>query len=249
MLGSCLMRPGLCSVTLRALGVETVAHVAAEAGLEAIEWGGDVHVPPGDLAAADAARAAGDAAGLAVASYSSYFRAGDDSPADFAAVRETAERLGAPRIRIWAGSAGSAGASPERRAAVADAVRRAAETAHGMEVALEYHKGTLTDDPRSTLALLEAVARPSVRAYWQPPEGMPDGLALDGLRRLLPHVGALHVFSWWPGTERRPLAERAALWRAALDLAGDVDALLEFVPGDDPAVVAREAATLRELGG
>src|SRR3954470_14190851 len=115
MVGSCLMRPGLCSVTLRRLGVEDVVRVAAEAGLEAIEWGGDVHVPPGDDAAADAARAAGEAAGVAVASYGSYFRAGDDPLEAFAAVRDTAERLGAPRIRIWAGSAGSAGAAGARR--------------------------------------------------------------------------------------------------------------------------------------
>jgi hypothetical protein len=58
----------------------------------------------------------------------------------------------------------------------------------------------------------------------------------------------VHVFSWWPRAERHPLAARSALWREALALAGDVDALLEFVPGDDPAVLAREAATLRELG-
>ena len=40
--------PGLCSVTMRQLGVEEVAKLAAESGLRAIEWGGDIHVPPGD---------------------------------------------------------------------------------------------------------------------------------------------------------------------------------------------------------
>ena len=59
------------------------------------------------------------------------------------------------------------------------------------------------------------------------------------------------MFSWWPGQERRRLAERETLWRGAFELlaAGrsPVDALLEFVPGDDPLLVACEARTLREL--
>jgi 3-dehydroshikimate dehydratase len=64
-----------------------------------------------------------------------------------------------------------------------------------------------------------------------------------------PWVAALHVFSWWPRDERLPLAARAELWQAALAEAGDVDALLEFVPGDDPEAVVRDAGTLWELHG
>jgi 3-dehydroshikimate dehydratase len=241
------MRPGLCSVTLRRLGVGHVVEAAAGAGLAAIEWGADVHVPPGDVVAADAARAAGERAGIAVASYGSYFRAGDDPVSAFGPVLASARRLGAPRVRVWAGSTPSAQARPQRRAEVAAGLRAAAglAAAEGIEVALEYHGGTLTDDARSALDLLEAV--PSLRTYWQPPQGLPDEDALSGLRLLLPRVAALHVFSWWPRDERLALAERADLWRQALALAGDVDALLEFVPGDDPALVAREAETLRGL--
>ncbi len=221
--------------------------VAAGAGLAAIEWGADVHVRPSDDAAADAARSAGERAGVAVASYGSYFRAGHDPPEDFDAVLATAGRLGAGRIRVWAGRTASRDAGPEQRAAVADAARRAVEEAGeaGIEVALEYHGGTLTDDPGSTLALLDEVD--SLRTYWQPPEGMPEEAALAGLERLLPRVAALHVFSWWPGNERRPLEARAGLWRRAFALAGSLDALLEFVPGDDPGTVAREARTMGEL--
>ena len=109
----------------------------------------------------------------------------------------------------------------------------------------------------SALALLEAVDRavgqsqPVAATYWQPPEGMPDDRALAGLRRLLGRVAAVHVFSWWPGNERRRLAERAGLWRAAFALlahhGAPVDALLEFVPDDDPELVAAEARTLSEI--
>jgi 3-dehydroshikimate dehydratase len=44
--------PGLVSVTLRSLPPQEIIALAVKAGMKAIEWGGDVHVPPGDVAAA-----------------------------------------------------------------------------------------------------------------------------------------------------------------------------------------------------
>ena len=64
-------------------------------------------------------------------------------------------------------------------------------------------------------------------------------VALDTLRQALPRTSTIHVFSWWPGHERLPLAERSDLWEPAFAVlaanGADRDALLEFVPGDDPA--------------
>jgi 3-dehydroshikimate dehydratase len=254
-----MIRTGLCSVTLRALAADEVVRIAAAAGLEGIEWGADVHVPPGDLATAESVRAATMAAGLRIASYGSYHRAGSGDEADFGAVLASARALGAPRIRIWAGATASADATPAARGAVAAGARDAVQlaAAAGVQVAFEFHRGTLTDGVDSALALLEAVdgagrAGPGVAAtYWQPPEGMPDAEALAGLRRLLGRVVAVHVFAWWPRNERRRLAERAGLWRAAFELLArepePVDALLEFVPDDDPDLVAAEARTLSEI--
>jgi sugar phosphate isomerase/epimerase len=247
------IRTGLCSVTLRALAAGEVIRVAAAAGLDGIEWGADIHVPPGDLATAASVRAATTAAGLRVASYGSYFRAGRDSAGAFGAVLDSARALGAPRIRIWAGATASADATPSERAAVAagarDAVDRAA--AAGLDVAFEFHRGTLADEADSALALLDAVDRPAAAMYWQPPEDLPDAPALAGLERLLGRLTAVHVFSWWPGNQRRRLAERAGLWRAAFERLAkrpaQVDALLEFVPDDDPDLVAAEARTLSHL--
>jgi sugar phosphate isomerase/epimerase len=253
-----VIRTGLCSVTLRALPADEVIRVTAAAGLAGIEWGADVHVSPGDLGTAASVRADTRAAGLHVTSYGSYYRAGHDDAADFGAVLDTARALGAPRIRVWAGATASADATPAERAAVVAAARDAVDraAAAGIQVAFEFHGGTLTDDAGSARELLEAVdaaagGRARVATYWQPPEGMPDEEALAGLRRLLGRVPAVHVFSWWPGNERRRLADRASLWRAAfgrlLEQGEPLDALLEFVPGDDPGVVAAEAQTLSQL--
>jgi 3-dehydroshikimate dehydratase len=243
---------GLCSVTLRQLPAGQVAGIAADAGLTCVEWGADVHVPPGNTKTAADVRAACGDHGLRIASYGSYFRPGRDDEADFAPVLASAMALGAPRIRIWAGGTGSAAATPDQRRAVATATREAAKNAadQGIELAFEFHGGTLTDTADSTVRLLSDVDHPAVRTYWQPPQGEPDATALRGLERVRPWVAAVHVFSWWPRDERHPLRTRESLWRAAFALlGGPCDALLEFVPGDDPAAVATEAAALRELAG
>ncbi|MEL7086971.1 MAG: hypothetical protein AAGL98_00775 [Planctomycetota bacterium] len=67
-----MILPGLVSVTFRKLTPTQICELAADAGLQGIEWGGDVHVPAGDVGAAKAVAALTRARGLAVAAYGSY---------------------------------------------------------------------------------------------------------------------------------------------------------------------------------
>ncbi|MGY5765346.1 sugar phosphate isomerase/epimerase family protein [Brachybacterium sp. DNPG3] len=255
-----MIRPGLCSVTFRALAVEDVIARAVEAGLECIEWGGDGHVPPGDLAEAERVRALTEQAGLAVASYGAYLGFADGERADeidrelIDAIIATARALGAPRIRVWAGRTPSEATDPALREEIVRRIRLFADAAGlaGIDVGLEHHGGTLTDEIGSTLRLLDEIDRSHVLSYWQPHQDMPAPEALATLRALLPRVSTIHVFSWWPGSERHLLAalpEREGLWREAFAIlreeGSDHDALIEFVPADDPALLAGEAATLR----
>jgi 3-dehydroshikimate dehydratase len=244
--------PGICSVTLRAQSPSEIVALAARAGLRTIEWGGDVHVPPGDLKLARSVRKQTTDAGLSVASYGSYFKAGAATPTEIEPTITTALELGAPRIRIWAGPWGTASATAtgETRETVASSTRLIADAAAeaGLTVAFEFHGGTLTDDPQSTLELLKQVSRPNVSTYWQPPNSVPDDQVLAGLDLVLDQVAAAHVFSWWPEAVRHPLPCRETMWRQALErlvtLDRDVDLLLEFVPDDDPAQVGAAARTL-----
>lgn len=237
------MIPGLVSVTFRQLAPEEIIRLVVEAGLRAIEWGGDVHVPTASVAGT-VRRWCADA-GIAVEAYGSYYRASGD----FGPVLETAVALGAPRIRVWAGERGSA---TEDRAAVVDGLRRAVDAAAGagIEVAAEYHANTLTDTLDSALRLLREV--PGLRPYWQPPIGSSVADALEAVPALQPV--AAHVFSWDDGGARLPLAARPELWRPVLaalgSLPGTRHVLLEFVRDDDPRVFVQDAAVLREwLGG
>lgn len=249
-----MIRPGICSVTYRDLDPAAVVEVSAQAGLECIEWSGNAHVLPGDLEGARRARDLTEQAGLAVASYGSYLRFdGSDEEGAGSAVIGSALAMGAPRVRVWAGSRDSTDVDAQQRAVLVGRIREFVDraAADGLEVGLEFHGRTLTDEVSSTERLLTEVDREALRTYWQPHQGMPHDEAVDTLRRVLPQVSTIHVFSWWPMAERLPLSERADLWRdvfAVLAAEGsDRDALLEFVPEDDPQILAREAATLRTL--
>ena len=242
------IRPGLCSVTLRESSVDEVIALAVDAGLESIEWGGDVHVPPGDT---DTAKSVGErtrAAGLEVASLGSYYRC--DGAGDFPSVLSSAAALGAPRIRVWAGEKGSADATAQDRAQVTAHLDSAALHAeeYGIELALEFHGRTLTDTAPSTLDLLSGITSTNVSCYWQPTVGATDEEALAELSQLATWVSTVHVFSWTPERERLPLAGREELWTRALSFAGTLpgvtDALIEFLPHNDPALLKPEAAVL-----
>lgn len=242
--------PGLVSVTFRQLGVADIVSLAADCGLGAIEWGGDVHVPVGDEPAAEQARSLCAEHGLAVASYGSYYRAGSTDPAEFDAVARTAAALGAPSIRVWAGRLGSNDAGPGERTAVVDALRRAVDSAaaHDIGVALEYHRNTLTDTVESTVDLLDSVGA-GLSTYWQPFPGTSPEVARAQVDRLRDRLTTLHVFTWGADGARLPLADGAALWRDVLEQVGDAPtryALLEFVAGDSPDQFRADAATLRE---
>ncbi|PZF82625.1 sugar phosphate isomerase/epimerase family protein [Jiangella anatolica] len=251
------VRTGLVSVTFRQLGVGDVLDVMDLAGLDAVEWGGDVHVPTGDLGAAQRVAAACAGRGVDIVAYGSYYRAGSDEPGAFDAVLRTAIALGAPRIRVWAGAAGSAELDPARRDLVVDDVRRitALAAVEGIEIAVEHHPGTLTDTLESALALYAEAGHPRLRPYWQPRLGLDPDEAVREVTALLPGLVTVHVFNWAADGTKLPLVGGAPLWLPVLDAlraAGDAQryALLEFVPDDDPVALVRDAITLREwLGG
>jgi 3-dehydroshikimate dehydratase len=242
-----MLTSGLVSVTFRKLAPREIVQLAATAGLRGIEWGGDIHVPAGNLQAARAVRQITADAGLQVLAYGSYFRF---QPGEaFEPVLETAVALNTPLIRIWAGNRPSAETDDAERATIVAESRRIAQLASqaGVTVAYEFHAGTLTDTTESALALLEAVE--GIRTLWQPPHEISLTAQLDSLRVILPWLANIHAFTWrGAARERLPLADGAKLWQPALEIlthsGRDHAVLLEFVAGDDPRNLLRDAATL-----
>jgi 3-dehydroshikimate dehydratase len=252
-----MITPGLVSVTFRQLPPGQIVALAAEAGLASVEWGGDVHVPHGDVARAMEVQRMTADAGLVSSAYGSYYRAGVSGAQGptFGAVLETALELRAPLVRVWAGIVGATEADATTRRAVADDLVRICDEAArvNLGVSLEFHANTLTDTAESALGLIREVNHPNLTSFWQPPNGMAAEDALRGLERLLPHVRNLHVFHWWPDRHHRlPLADGATRWRrylAAVDAPGPPvrHASLEFVAGHDVEAFRRDAAVLIRL--
>jgi len=248
-----MLQSGLVSVTLRKSPPAEIVSLVKQCGLHGIEWGGDVHVPPGNGARAAEVRDLTTSAGLSVAAYGSYYRAGQSEVAGlpFAQVLDTAVALGAPVIRVWAGTAGSDVTSDDGRWRIIEELRRIADLASGasVRISLEFHGGTLTDTNESASQLLVELDHANIWCQWQPHNGEATEDCLDGLRAILPRLGNVHVFHWWPtAAERHPLAAGEDRWQAFLEVIatapGDRFAMLEFVPGDDPLAVERDAAVL-----
>lgn len=249
-----MLSSGLVSITFRQLTPEAIIGLVCDAGLRGIEWGGDVHVPHGDLERASKVGQMTREAGLKVAAYGSYFRVGqsEQNGLPFSQVVDSARKMGAPVIRVWAGPAGSAEMDSSERGQVVEELRRMAELAAkaGVRVATEFHGGTLTDTNESAKRLLLEVDHPNLSTYWQPLMGMSDETCVEAIGQLSPWLSHLHVYHWSSFKERCALAAGAERWQkflqAAREIPGDRYAMLEFVKDDAPENFLRDAATLHE---
>ncbi|NSW52068.1 MAG: TIM barrel protein [Anaerolineae bacterium] len=249
--------PGLVSITFRQLSPLDILRLAKQAGLEAIEWGGDVHVPHGNRRIASAVGRMTREEGISPLCYGSYYRAGIVNGLEFSAVLESALALGAPAIRIWAGRLGSADASlADREAVTADIIRVVRLAAgEGVRIVLEYHSQTLTDTVDSAIDLLHACGADAPGCLWQPPVGSSLAMNLASIEKIRPWFAHSHVFSWHVddrgAVERLAFASRADDWRQYFQkmsaMPGDHAALLEFVRDDAAEQLLQDARDLRSL--
>jgi len=248
---------GLCSVSFRTSSCEDIVALARRAGLTAIEWGTDIHVPPGDTErAAHVAQLCANAS-LITPTLGSYLRCEEDDDVALAGTLQVARILGVERVRVWAGRLGSEQACATHRAEIAARLARYCDAAchAGIRIALEYHPDTLTDTARSTAELLDRVDRPSLGTYWQPTPALSLADALGQIERIGPRLTDVHVFHWLAGKHRQPLETGRAFWAGALDyLRRELPAngtrrfaFLEFVRDDDPDQLVRDARTLNSL--
>lgn len=242
---------GLVSVTFRSLEPAKIVELVSKSGLRGIEWGGDVHVPHGDIQRAkDVLKITLDA-GLQVTSYGSYYKVGcEESPLVFEEVLKTAIALQAPTIRVWAGDVGSKQADAAMRRKVIDDSRRIAALSarSGINLAFEYHEDTLTDTSSSACQLLKDIDRANVGSYWQPLIANSPEVRVNGLREIAPWLNNLHVYNP-SGAIPGPLTEDIAEWSKYMEivrnLPGDHYCLIEFVKGDSSTQFLEDAEALK----
>ncbi len=250
-----MMHPGLVSITFRELSPAQIIDLVGQADLPGIEWGGDVHVPHGDLRRAREVNRMCHNASLQIYSFGSYYILGQSryKGLDFTVVLETAKNLGTDMIRIWAGSVGSAQADSAHRDQITSEAREIAEIAAkaGLKLSFEFHCDTLADTAESALELLEEIDRDNVFTYWQPPNYVSFEERKDSLRTVLQYVSNIHVFHWAcnrDGFDRLPLQDGVEQWQEYIDIikktGREYALMLEYVKDDSPAQFRQDAQTL-----
>lgn len=254
-------KPGLVSISFRKLTPEEIIEAIKPMPLQGIEWGGDVHVPHGDTAVAERVGRLTREAGLEPFCYGAYYRFREVHPEnkepgpEIEAVLDSAQALGAPRVRLWAGEMDFEDASPGYRKAVAARAHEVAQLAHqrGLAIDLEFHGGTLNNSAEHSLELLGMIHHPNAHTLWQPAVPLSVEERIAGLKKLLPRVSNVHCFHWGPGgwKERYPLAEGAKAWRAYLDVVEESATSrwvsLEYVKDDSLEHLARDSCALAEI--
>ena len=242
---------GVVSVTFRDKPAQEVIQLAVQNGLKAIEWSENAHVLAGDPEGAKRLAEATVEAGLMVAAYGSYYRLGEyENPEEtFEKSLASASALGAPVMRIWAGTRPSADADEAYRARLAKEAHMVAEMAQqkGVKVAFEWHKNTLTDENATAMELLKSADHPNLYCLWQPTVALTPAQRVEGIQLLGDRLVNMHVYSW-PDGKRGPL--NAAEWKLYLDAAqcgGSHCALMEFVRDNTEEQFASDAKTLNDL--
>ena len=246
-----MLKSGLVSITFRNKTVREICRLCRAANLSAVEWGGDVHVPPKGNKAKETLCLTQDN-GLIVSSYGSYFRLSQGMDA-FMYNLEEAVNLTAPVIRIWAGAKGSGAYGENERYLITDELMRVSERAlgAGIRVALEYHPNTLTDDRESVKKLMKDTEgeKYSPLFYWQPRWDWDAQETIGALSDLNERLSHAHVFAWEHRENeilRKPIKDGETLIRRALSIKKDGFALIEFVKDDSDEMLLKDAQTLNQ---
>lgn len=259
-----MRRVGIATICFNDQTVDTALAWCAAAEARGIEVWGRGHLPE-EASDTEVARVRALAVGLGleIACYGSYARAGasDWTVERFARILAIAAELGTPRIRVWAGTTGSAEATDVDWEVVTTALRTWGTLAAGRGITLvvERHGHTLTDYGDTARRLIGRVNLPAVRLNYQIPYPLDAaGYAnlTDDLRRHLPVSAHMHVQNYRAEDLKRvPLADglvRYADWAPLLaETRFDGWVMLEFLPETSalsPVALAKaELLSLRKL--
>ncbi len=245
-----MYRIGFTSVTFRKLTREEVCVAAKENGIEYIEWGGDIHLPPDDENALEEIIALQKKYGIKAISYGSYYRIGQKDFVLFEKILRVAKKIGCKRVRLWLGTASSNKTDKKLFETLKEETRILCDMAKEKEINLsfEFHEGTFNDNGESSVEFLEAVNRDNAATYWQPLRVKAD---FENLEKVVHYINGIHVFHWGKLGVRHSLKKGESEWKKYIELlknnCKNTDYILEFVKGDSLAQFSEDAETLKEI--
>jgi sugar phosphate isomerase/epimerase len=263
------MKKGLVSISFRKKSIKEIIKATKESGLKYIEWGGDVHVPMGNVKLARQVRRLMHGSGLKCESYGSYFglvyHCDEHFPMPFKKVLKTAKALGAKTVRVWLGWP-YCGCKKGCNVFLCEKYFRKNVTItkdlcnqakkYGMTLSIECHFKTLSDDYHDTLRFLEAVDCDNLRLYWQPNHAKGLEYNLEALKALRPYITNVHVFNWNEKGEKSPLGNETGTeqWSKYFEILNDENSndricFLEFMPDGEITSLNEESKSLEKLIG
>lgn len=243
---------GVCSVSFRGNTPEEIIRAAANAKLDGIEWGSDVHVPPNDLKKAKEIHDLTVAAGLRVLSYGTYFGVDSLSLDDFTNYLNTADVLQTDILRIWPPTLSQDTATEIQYQQYVRLMREAAEAAEKRNKTLcfECHPNMLTEKSVNAISFIKDIGKENVKMYWQPNQFYSHEENLAFAAALSPYIRHIHTF-FWRGRHRFPLEKGIAEWKsyckAIASAQGEHVYLLEFMHDDRIESLNATAEALYEV--
>ena len=245
---------GLVSVSFRESSPCEILEAMSRAGLKYIEWGSDVHAPCTDIEKLDEIARMQREYGIECSSYGTYFRLGQTPIDELEAYINAAKRLGTDILRLWCGTKSGADMSDVERDELVAECRRAAGIAekHGVTLCMECHKKTFTQNCDDAVYLMNAIASPHFKMYWQPFQWQTPAQNISNAQKIAPFAEHIHVFNWRDDEsgvlQKYLLGESVNEWREYLEsFSGQRTLLLEFMPDGKTESLCTEADALRKI--
>lgn len=183
---------GLCSVTFRKKSAAQVVLIAKKAGVEYIEWGGDVHVTNAEEARI--VKSICDNEGIKISSYGSYFNSTDFDKEEWEQVCKIAKIMDAASIRIWLGRKNSEEVSDREYRALLENTKKMCDIAaqYGLAVCPECHDNTFNNNTDAFLRLKKELNKDNFGTYFQSRYFRME-YDLDRIDRTFDYIKDVHV--------------------------------------------------------
>ncbi len=158
---------GLCSVTFRKKSAAKVVEIAKNAGVEYIEWGGDIHVT--NREEARIVKSLCDNEGIKICSYGSYYRVGCADKSKWEEICRIAAEMKAPSVRVWLGEKGSSETTQTEYSCILEDLKSICSVArkYNLTVCPECHDNTYNDNTDAFLKIKKELNAKNFKTYFQ----------------------------------------------------------------------------------
>ncbi len=239
---------GLCSVTFRKKSAEEVVEIAKKAGIDYIEWGGDIHVKTTEEARI--VKSICDNEGIKISSYGSYFNSAEYDEAQWTEICEIASIMGASSVRIWLGKKDSEETGDVEYNTLLENTKKMCDIAkkYSLLVCPECHDNTFNNNTDAFLRIQRDLQADNFRTYFQSRYCRME-YDLDRIDRTFDFIENVHV-SYRDLKKEQKFKQKDKYYidklLAKLESKGfDGIVMVEFVDFDSEAVLYKDVEKLR----